>query len=146
MGEIIPINKQIDGFFLNSIEKINWNEANYNWNTFYADQYYAAYIYEEFGITIPNPPNAVLWNHAVLLNITFIEGNAPPDSYDQGKKKKKLLKKKIKLIFMVDDMESVFEKEKNDEVKVEFKNKVENILTEKFGQKIILENVQIIHR
>ena len=41
---------------------------------------------------------------------------------------------------------TVKRKEKNTQVKVEFKQNVENILTEKFGQKIILEDVQIIHR
>ena len=40
----------------------------------------------------------------------------------------------------------VFEKDKNDEIKVEFKNQVENQLSEQFGQKVILEDVQIIHR
>ena len=59
---------------------------------------------------------------------------------------KKKRKKKIKLIFMIYNLESVFEKDKNNQVKVEFKNQIENQLTEQFGQKVILEDVQIIHR
>jgi hypothetical protein len=47
---------------------------------------------------------------------------------------------------MIDDLTKVIEKEKNNLVKAEFKDKVENILTEKLGQKVVLENVQIIHR
>jgi hypothetical protein len=46
---------------------------------------------------------------------------------------------------MMENKEEIFEKEKKT-VKVEFKHYVENVLTEKFGQKVILEDVQIIHR
>ena len=133
-----------NGFIITSVEKINWDEANYNWDSFYSDQYYAQYLLDTFNITIPSPPNAVLWDHAILLTISFPDKGGGPGTYDKGKKKKH--KKKIKLIFMIDNMESVFEKEKNDEVKVEFKNKIENLLTEKFNQKVVLEDVQIIHR
>ena len=50
----------------------------------------------------------------------------------------------ILLIFILQIFE--FEKTKNNTVKVEFKDHVENLLTEKFNQKILLEDVQIIHR
>lgn len=143
MGETTIVNKNINTWLVTSVTEINWDEANYNWDTFYADQYYASYIEAEFGIAIPGPPYGVLWDHAIALTIAFPSGY---DYQDQqlGKKEKK--KKKIKLIFMIDDLEKVFEKEKNTQVKVEFKQNVENILTEKFGQKVILEDVQIIHR
>jgi hypothetical protein len=143
MGETTIVNKNINTWLVTSVTEINWDEANYNWDTFYADQYYASYIEAEFGIAVPGPPYGVLWDHAISLTIAFPSGY---DYQDQqlGKKEKK--RKKIKLIFMIDDLEKVFEKEKNTQVKVEFKQNVENILTEKFGQKIILEDVQIIHR
>ena len=142
MGTIIPVNKDYGDFFLVSIEEINWDEANDTWDKVYADSYYATYLQDEYGIIVP-PPYEVLWDHAITLQITISVGGKPgEDTYlHKGKKKKK-----IKLIFMIDNLEKVFEKDKNDEVKVEFKNQVENQLSEQFGQKVILEDVQIIHR
>jgi hypothetical protein len=142
MGEITPTNININNPLgvITQVELINWEQANVNWDSFYGDNAYASYLYEAFNLEIP-PPFAVLWDHAVILTIAF------PSDYDyqdqqSGHKKRK---KKIKLIFMIDDLTKVIEKEKNNQVKTEFKDKVENILTEKIGQKIILENVQIIH-
>jgi hypothetical protein len=142
MGEKTTVNRSINTFIVGEIEYVNWDEANYNWDTFYADDYYAQYIQAEFGIELPGPPYEVLWDHAVVLTIGFPSGF---DYQDQqlGREKKK---KKIKLIFMIDNMEKVFEKDKNNKVRVEFKNQVENQLSEQFGQKVILEDVQIIHR
>lgn len=125
------------------ITDITWDQATKNWDSFYADQYYAQYILDEFGINVP-PPYGILWDHAVELTIAFEGAAADPIEVQNISKKSE--KKKIKLIFMIDDIEKVFEKSKNNTVKVEFKDHVENLLTEKFNQKIILEDVQIIHR
>jgi hypothetical protein len=143
MGEIIPvnINTYTPPAVITQAELINWDQADVKWDEFFGDNFYATYLYEAFNIEIP-PPFAVLWDHAVILTIVF------PSGYDyqtqQGERKKR--KKKIKIIFMMDDLTKVIEKEKNNLVKAEFKDKVENILTEKLGQKVVLENVQIIHR
>jgi hypothetical protein len=142
MGEKTTVNKSIDTFIVGQVEQINWDEANYNWDTFYADEYYSKYIKAEFGVDVPDPPYEVLWDHAILLTIGFPSGFDFQDQQTDKKKKKK----KIKLIFMIDDLTKVFEKEKQDQVKVTFKNQVENQLSEQFGQKVILEDVQIIHR
>jgi len=142
MGEITPVNININNplAVITQVELINWEQADVNWDSFFGDNAYASYLYEAFSIEIP-PPFTVLWDHAVILTVAF------PSDYDyqtqQGERKKH--KKKIKIIFMIDDLTKVIEKEKNNQVKTEFKDKVENILTEKIGQKIILENVQIIH-
>ena len=135
------VNKPIGTFIVGEVNDILWDQANENWDTFYADTYYSQYLQAEYGITIPSPPDAILWDHAVILTIGFPSGY---DYQDQqaGKKKKK---KKIKLIFMMENIETVFEKETK-QVKVSFKEQVENVLTEKFGKKVILEDVQIIHR
>ena len=95
MGETTIVNKNINTWLVTSVTEINWDEANYNWDTFYADQYYASYIEAEFGVTVPGPPYEVLWDHAIALTIVFPSGY---DYQDQqlGKKEKK--KKKIKLI------------------------------------------------
>lgn len=143
MGDIIPVH--IDSYtppaVITQAELINWDQADVKWDEFFGDNFYATYLYESFGIEIP-PPFAVLWDHAVILTVVF------PSGYDyqtqQGERKKH--KKKVKIIFMIDDLTKVIEKEKNNQVKAEFKDKVENILTEKLGQKVVLENVQIIHR
>jgi hypothetical protein len=142
MGTKTTINKSIDTFIIGTVEQVNWDEANVNWDTYYADEYYSKYLKSEFGVDIPGPPYEVLWDHAVLLTIGF------PSSFDHqdqqtGEKKKR---KQIKLIFMIDNIEKVFEKDKNNQIKVEFKNQVENQLSEQFGQQVILEDVQIIHR
>jgi hypothetical protein len=142
MGEKITVNKSIGTFIVGEVEYVNWDEADYNWDTFYADDYYAQYIQAEFGIELPGPPYEVLWDQALVLTIGFPSGFDYQDQQTGSKKKKK----KIKLIFMIDNLEKVFEKEKQDQVKVEFKNQVENQLSEQFGQKVILEDVQIIHR
>lgn len=126
------------------VSNINWDQATQNWDTFYADQYYAQYILETYGVTVP-PPYGVLWDHAVEVTVVFAD-SAAADPIEVQNINKKSKKKKIKLIFMIDDVEKIFEKSKNNTVKVEFKDHVENLLTEKFNQKIILEDVQIIHR
>lgn len=119
---------------------ITWGNATENWDTFYSNDIYAQYILEEFDIFVP-PPYGILWDHAVIVTIQLDEGGKPGDDEFLHKKKKR----KIKVIFMMENKEEIFEKEKKT-VKVEFKHYVENVLTEKFGQKVILEDVQIIHR
>ena len=125
---------------ITGVTDITWDKATANWDTFYADAYYAQYIQDQFNITVP-PPYGILWDHALILTIQVDTGGKPGDDEFLHKKRKK----KIKLIFMMEDKQSVFEKDKKT-VKVEFKHNVENILTEKFGKKVILEDVQIIHR
>ena len=143
MGETTKLNLSIDTFVVDSVTKINWDEANQGtWGEFYGDQYYAKYLKAVYYIDIPGPPYKVLWDHAVVLTIGFPSGFSYIDQ-QTGKKK---LKNKIKILFIMDDLTKVFEKEKNDTVSVQFKNEVENELTERFGQKVILEDVQIIHR
>lgn len=141
MGSTTNTNINIDTFVVTSVTDINWDEAANTWDGFYSDVYYARYIKEEFGIDIPSS-FPVLWDHALILTVAFPAGPPVPSTKEDKKKRKK----KIKLIFMIDNLESVFEKDKNNQVKVEFKNQVENRLTEQFGQKVILEDVQIIHR
>lgn len=143
MGETTKLNLSIDTFVVDTVTKINWDEANQGtWEEFYSDQYYAKYLKAVYYIDIPGPPYKILWDHAVVLTIGFPSGFSYIDQ-QTGKKK---LKKKIKILFIMDDLTKVFEKEKNDTVSVQFKNEVENELTERFGQKVILEDVQIIHR
>jgi hypothetical protein len=137
------VNKPIGTFIVGEVNDITWDKATANWDTFYADTYYSQYIQSEFGVTIPSPPDAILWDHAVVLTVGFPSGYDYQDQQDEKSDKKK--KRKIKVIFMMENKEEIFEKEKKT-VKVEFKHQIENVLTEKFGQKVILEDVQIIHR
>jgi len=143
MGQITKIDKKYDDFFLIQIEDINWDEAEANWDSFYADEYYSKYLKAEYNVDVP-PPYEVLWDQAILLTIS-VGGkyNGPEFGWTKEDEEKK---KTIKLIFMMDDFEKVFEKEKDTKVEVEFKNKVENQLSEQLGHKVLLEDVQIIHR
>ena len=142
MGEIIASNIPIDTFVVATVEQVNWDQALVNWDAYQSDRYYARYLEHEFNKIIPNPPNDVLWDHAVILTISY------PSSFDyqDQQKDRQKSRKKIKVIFMMDDLTKVIDKEKNNLVKANFKDKVENILTEKIGQKVILEDVHIIHR
>lgn len=143
MGAITKTNINIDTWVVSEVIQINWDEAGSptnTWDNFHSDYYYVRYLDHEFNIVVESPPTHILWDYAVLLTIAF-----PADSTLSSKGKKKR-KKTIKLIFMINDIEEIFEKEKNNQVKIDFKNKVENQLSEQLGQKVILENVQIIHR
>ena len=143
MGDTFPLHIRTNypSAVITQGEFINWDEAEVNWDSFFGDNFYAAYLYEAFDIEIP-PPYAVLWDHAVILTVVFPSGYDTADQQTDHENRKR----KIKIIFMMDDLTKVIEKEKNNQVKAEFKDKVKNILSEKLNQKVILENVQIIHR
>ena len=141
MGSSTNTNINVGTVVITSVTEINWDEASNTWDGFYSNPYYAGYLKKQFGIDIPSS-FPVLWDHALVLTVAFPAGPPVPSTKEDKKKRKK----KIKLIFMIDNLESVFEKDKNNQVKVEFKNQIENQLTEQFGQKVILEDVQIIHR
>jgi hypothetical protein len=144
MGETTKLNLQIENFTIDSITKINWDEATSPWDAFYGSEYYAKYLKAVYFIDIPGPPYKILWDHAVIVTVGFpSQGGGSYIDQQTGKKK---YKKTIKILFIMDDLTKVFEKEKNDQVTVEFRNQVENELTERLGQKVILEDVQIIHR
>jgi hypothetical protein len=144
MGETTNINLSIDNFIVTSVTKINWDEAKDTWGAFYGSEYYAKYLKAVYFIDVPGPPYKILWDHAIILTVVFpAQGGGSYVDPQTGKKKRK---KTIKILFIMDDLTKVFEKDKNDEISVEFRNQVENELTERFGQKVILEDVQIIHR
>ncbi len=89
---------------IKDITDITWDQATENWDTFYADQYYSQYILETYGIEVP-PPYGILWDHALILTIEL--GGKPGDDQYLHKTKKK----KVKLIFMMEDRQSVFDKD-----------------------------------
>jgi hypothetical protein len=143
-----------------TVTDITWDQATQNWDTFYADQLYADYILETYGITVP-PPYGVLWDHAVLVQGEFVvveEGAAaePQNFYDpvqeiyddinQDNYNKEIKGKRIKLIFIMDDKEQIFEGSQNKKIKVEFKEKLETLVGQKLNRKIELKDVQIIQR
>lgn len=144
MGETTKVNLQIDNFVIDSVTKINWDEATDTWDAFYSSEYYAKYLKAAYFIDVPGPPYKMLWEHAIIVTVSFPSTGGV--SYVDQQTGKKKYKKVIKILFIMDDLTKVFEKEKNDQVSVQFKNQVENELTERFGQKVILEDVQIIHR
>jgi len=142
MVNTTQVNIPIDTFVVTAITQANWDRAEVKWDKYYSDFYYARYLEKEFNTKIPGPPYKVLWNHAIILSIAF-----PSDyDYQDQQKERQKSKKKVKVIFMAEDLTKVIDKEKNNMIKAEFKDKVENILTEKMGQKVILEDVHIIYR
>lgn len=137
-----------------------WDQTPVTWDNFYADANYAQYILENYGITVP-PPYGVLWDHALLVQGEFVvieEGAAaePQNFYDpvqeiyddinQDNYNKEIKGKRIKLIFIMDDKEQIFEGSQNKKIKVEFKEKLETLVGQKLNRKIELKDVQIIQR
>lgn len=131
-----------------SEEWFNWDTLDYNWDCFYADQYYANFILETYGVTIPGPPFGVTWDYALELEIELLGGGY--DDFNQEQKlrqtkDKSKQEKTIRLIFITDNISETFEKIKNEDTKIQVLGEIENILTEKFNQIVKVKNVQIIH-
>jgi hypothetical protein len=145
----LPTNGDVLPYRVLSEEWLNWDTANYNWDCFYADQYYADYILKTYNVTIPGPPYGVTWDYAIQLEIELLGGDGPDTTVRKKKRKKTKDEPKsedrIRLIFITNNALEVCEKIKNNDTKVQVLGEIENILTEKFNQTVKIKDVQIIH-
>ena len=123
------------------VSEIKWDQAHYKWNDFRLDSVYQQYLLETYGITVED--SRVIWGKVFTVELIVVpQGGAGEDASLGGKKKKK--PKRIKLIFIMDDLYVKQEKEIKDIIAPKIISDIENNLTEQLGTKITLKDVQII--
>ena len=123
------------------VTEISWNSAHYKWNDFKLDANYTQYLLDTYGIIVVD--NKVIWGKVFTVEVVVVpQGGAGEDAGLGGKKKKK--PKRIKLIFIMDDLYVKQEKEIKDIIAPKIISDIENNLTEQLGTKITLKDVQII--
>ena len=96
--------------------EIKWGKARYKWNDFKLDSVYQQYLLETYGITVEDAK--VIWGKVFTVEIVVVpQGGAGEDTGIGGKKEKKK-PKRIKLIFIMDDLYVKQEKELKELIKV----------------------------
>lgn len=122
-------------------QKITWDKAHYQWDDFKLGTEYQQYLLDVYGITVENG-GRVIWNHVFnVIEVVIGGGGAPQQGVVGGKAKK--VRKKIKLIFIMGDIQNTQIKEVQDispAVVTDIQNKIE----EQLKTKITLSDVQVI--
>ena len=83
-------------------QKITWDKAHYLWNDFKLGTEYQKYLFDVYGITVENG-GRVIWNH--VFNVVEVTIGGGGISTQIGGKPKKV-RKKIKLIFIMGDIQN----------------------------------------
>lgn len=124
--------------------QITWDQANNLWNDFKLGDLYTQYLLQTYGITV-EAGGRVIWSRVlnVIEVIITIPGGAGDDGGIGGKKKEKS-KRRIKLIFIMDDLYKDETKTVNELVSVEVVSDIKNKIEEQLKTKISLKDVQII--
>jgi hypothetical protein len=121
-------------------QKISWDKAHYQWDDFKLGTEYQQYLLDVYGITVENG-GRVIWNHVFnVIEVTITQGGAPGQV--GGKKKK--VRKKIKLIFIMGDIHTEQTKEVKDIIAPQIVSDIQNKLSEQLKTQISLKDVQII--
>ena len=123
-------------------QKITWDQAHYLWNDFKLGTEYQQYLFDVYGITV-EAGGRVIWNHVFnVIEVTVMPGGAPlQDGVIGGKTKK--VKKKIKLIFIMGDIQSTQTKTPKD-ISPAVVTDIQNHIEEQLKTKITLSDVQVI--
>jgi hypothetical protein len=124
------------------VHEIKWDKAHYKWNDFRLDSVYQQYLLETYGITVEDA--RVIWGKVFTVEIVIVPQGGAGEEVGIGGKKKKKKPKRIKLIFIMDDLYVKQEKEVKDIIAPKIISDIENNLTEQLGTKITLKDVQII--
>ena len=120
-------------------QKITWGNAHYLWNDFKLGTEYQQYLFDVYGITVENG-GRVIWNHVFnVVEVTL--GGMAPQGVIGGKGKK--VRKKIKLIFIMGDIQNTQTKMPSD-LSPAVVTDIQNHIEEQFQTKITLSDVQII--
>ena len=120
-------------------QKITWDKAHYLWNDFKLGTEYQKYLFDVYGITVENG-GRVIWNH--VFNVVEVTIGGGGISTQIGGKPKKV-RKKIKLIFIMGDIQNTqtkMPKELSPAVVTDIQNHIE----EQIQTKITLSDVQVI--
>jgi hypothetical protein len=124
--------------------QIKWGQAHNLWNDFKLGDLYTQYLFDTYGITV-EAGGRVIWNHVlnVIEVIVTQPGGAPlQDGVIGGKNK--VARKKIKLIFIMGDVQTTQTKEVKDIIAPQIVSDIQNKLSEQLKTQISLSDVQII--
>jgi hypothetical protein len=124
--------------------QITWDQAHNQWNDYKLGDLYTQYLQQTYNITVENG-GRVIWDHVLNVIEVIININGAGD--DEGGVfggKKKRIKKKIKLIFIMGDLHEEKTKIVNDIVDVKMVTDIQNKIAEQTRTKITLSDVQII--
>jgi hypothetical protein len=122
-------------------QKISWDKAHYLWNDFKLGTEYQQYLFDVYGITV-EAGGRVIWNHVFnVIEVIIGGGGAPQQGVIGGKAKK--ARKKIKLIFIMGDIQNTQTKEVKD-ISPAVVTDIQNHIQEQIKTKITLSDVQVI--
>ena len=122
--------------------QITWDQAHNLWNDYKLGDLYTQYLLDTYGITV-EAGGRVIWNHVLnVIEVTVVtpQGGAPGQI--GGKKKK--VRKKIKLIFIMGDVHTEQTKEVKDIIAPQIVSDIQNKISEQLKTQISLSDVQII--
>lgn len=121
-------------------QKITWDQAHYLWNDFKLGTEYQQYLLDVYGITVENG-GRVIWNHVFNVIEVIVRGGGAPQGVIGGKAKK--VRKKIKLIFIMGDIQTTQVKTPKD-ISPAVVTDIQNHIEEQIKTKITLSDVQVI--
>ena len=123
--------------------QITWDQANNLWDDYKLGDLYTQYLLDTYGIIV-DAGGHVIWNHVLnVIEVTITQGGAPlQDGVIGGKTKK--ARRKIKLIFIMGDVQNTQTKEVKDIIAPQIVSDIRNKLSEQLKTQISLKDVQII--
>lgn len=121
--------------------QIKWGEAHNLWNNYKLGDLYTRYLLETYGITVESG-GRVIWNH--VLNVIEVIITQPGGVPGQSGGRKKRIRRKIKLIFIMGDIHTEETKEVEDIIAPQIISDIRNKLSEQLKTQISLKDVQII--
>jgi len=120
-------------------QKISWDQAHYLWNDFKLGTEYQQYLFDVYGITV-EAGGRVIWNHVFNVIEVTVSGGIAPQGVISGKTK---VRKKIKLIFIMGDIQNTQTKEVKN-ISPAVVTDIQNHIQEQLKTKITLSDVQVI--
>jgi len=123
--------------------QITWDQAHNLWNDYKLGDLYTQYLLDTYDITV-EAGGRVIWDHVLnVIEVTITQGGAPlQDGVIGGKTK--VTRKKIKLIFIMGDVQNTQTKEVKDIIAPQIVSDIRNKLSEQLQTQISLKDVQII--
>jgi hypothetical protein len=121
--------------------QITWDKAHNLWNDYKLGDLYTQYLLDTYGITV-EAGGRVIWDHVLnVIEVTVTQGGG---AAGQISGKKKVVRKKIKLIFIMGDIHTEQTKEVKDIIAPQIVSDIQNKLSEQLKTQISLKDVQII--
>ena len=123
--------------------QITWSQAHNLWNDYKLGDLYTQYLFDTYGITV-EAGGRVIWDHVLnVIEVIVSPGGAPlQDGVIGGKTK--VARKKIKLIFIMGDVQITQTKEVKDIIAPQIVSDIQNKISEQLKTQISLKDVQII--